>query len=76
MARPAIFGTKHHKARYQGILSEEGAARFEQARVRLAELVGWAIDRVSDGDVMEYMARGHAESQRWLVKQKLIAKLK
>jgi len=72
MGRPSIFTPKDWKdpeTRRQGIMTKVGVVAFEKARVRLAKLVGWESTRVADGDVMEYLARGEAETKAYLAKQ-------
>ena len=57
--RPSIFRDK--VARVQGMISKAGATAFEQRRKQLAKLAGWDVKKVSDADVIEYMARGEAK---------------
>lgn len=61
--RPTIFRSPGDKVRYQGLVSAEGARLFEQARLRLANIVHVEIENVSDGAVMEYLARGDRETR-------------
>lgn len=65
MARPAIFEPKSG-ARRQSTLTLDGERAFEAARLRLANLSGWTLERVSDADTIEYLARGHSETARYL----------
>lgn len=55
--------------RYQGVVSKVGAKAFEAARKRLAVLAQ-RTGRVSDGDVFEYLARGEAETVKYLASKK------
>jgi hypothetical protein len=65
MGRPSIFRElKPH--RYQGNTTKTGSMRFEAARRRLAALAGWPVGKVSDGDVFEYLARGEADTVKYL----------
>jgi hypothetical protein len=49
-----------------GTVTKAGAQAVEAHRAKLAALVGWAPDRVSDADVVEYMAIGDAATRRYL----------
>ena len=62
MFRGKIIG----RARVQGELTPEGGKRFEQARARLAKLADRPVERTSDADVIEYLARGEAETLAYL----------
>lgn len=64
--RPTIFRSLGDKVRYQGIVSEHGSMLFEKARARLATLVKAQPQAVSDGAVMEYLARGDRASRAYL----------
>lgn len=57
---------KGKEFRRQGLLTPEGSGDFELARERLAKLVGWPPDSVSDGDTMEYLARGDKDTRAYL----------
>jgi hypothetical protein len=65
MSRPTIFGKKTVRLTAASVTSD-GAKQFEAARKRLAKLVGWPVDRVSDGDVTEALARGWDATERYL----------
>lgn len=65
MARPAIFDLPK-EVRIQGVISKPGSVKFEQARKRLAKLVGWAPERVSDADTIEFLARGEKDTLKYL----------
>lgn len=65
--RQSIFrGKDKLHGRLQGILTPLGMARFEAARVRLARLTGRKAKDVSDGDTIEYLARGEDETRVYL----------
>lgn len=68
--RPTIFGSKDGGERYQGVTTHVGSLKFEAARERLSKLAGWPLKRVSDGDTMEYLSRGHEATVIFLEKQK------
>jgi len=55
--------------RFQGITTRVGTSRLNAARERLAVLVSRPVESVSDGDVFEYLARGHNETKLWLKKR-------
>lgn len=61
---PSIFGGKVDGSRYQGVVSVAGSIRVEAMRDRLAKLAGRLPEQTSDGDVLEYLARGEKETQR------------
>jgi hypothetical protein len=50
----------------QGWLSLTGSEKFEEARARLGVLSKWPVDRVSDADVIEYLARGENDTRAYL----------
>ena len=60
----AIFTGKSQ--RYQGIVTPLGAGLVEQARIRLALLVGRLPSQVSDGDTIEYLARGDKDARTYI----------
>lgn len=55
MGRPTAYRPKSKKRRYQGSTTEAGGKLFEAARKELQRLT--KIKNVSDGDVMDYLAR-------------------
>lgn len=57
MARTSLFGPKDGGERVQGELSRTGTHLFERARKELAKLAKIEWSRVSDSDVIEYLAR-------------------
>lgn len=66
MARPAIFRDKSAENDVHGRLTNEGLRCFEVARKTLAAIVDWPVDRVSDGDVVEFLARGERATRKYL----------
>jgi hypothetical protein len=74
MGRRTIFGEsrgpKNAKNTIQGVITNTGATQFERARGRLATLVGWAIENVSDADTIEYLSRGHKASAEYIAKHR------
>lgn len=52
---PTVYKPKNPKKRVQGILTDADAKLVEQFRRELAKMTG--IKRISDGDVIAYMAR-------------------
>lgn len=66
MARTSLFGSKHGGDRVQGDLTEEGARLFEVARDALQKLAKRHAGRdhgVSDGEVIEYLARFYVDGR-------------
>lgn len=75
--RKSIFRGKKGGMRVQGIITKIGAAKFREARARLANLVDWKVRDVSKADVIEYLARGHDATVDYLTpKQSAGRKLK
>lgn len=66
MGQPSIFEDKSGGDRVQGNISGRGSVAFEAARRRLAKLAGWEYERVSDGDTIEYLARGNNPTRIYL----------
>lgn len=71
MARPAVFDGKDRRSRpIQGIVTAAGSRAFERARLKLgalyARIMGRTIEKISDGDTVEYLARGHQATQAYL----------
>lgn len=64
--RRTLFPKAKH--RVAGFLTADGSRRFEAARRRLAELVGWKPSSVSDGNTAEFLARGEADAIEYLRK--------
>lgn len=58
----SIFRNKDGGDRVQGNITPIGSIRFEHARARLAKLDGRETEETSDGDVIEYLARGEADT--------------
>lgn len=65
-----LFGPKSSRTRFQGILSKKGGLALERARSRLwalyREVFGIDPTRISDGDVVEYLARGDEDCRQEL----------
>jgi len=57
MGRPAIYRNKDAK-NIHGMITTEGEKAFELARKALAKIVDWKPERVSDGDVVMFLAMG------------------
>lgn len=68
MSHRSIFSPKDGD-RFQGETTATGSAAFEAARHRLGRLAGRASDLVSDGDTMEYLARGDDETRLYLARR-------
>lgn len=66
MARPAIFRGKLPENNVHGMLTKDGAKAFAARRRELAALVDWKPARVSDGDVIEFLARGEKPTKAYL----------
>lgn len=68
--RASIFRGKANGVRVQGILTREGGKQFEAARGELAALYraikGVKPTVVSDADVIEFLARGQANTEAYL----------
>lgn len=69
--RPSIFGPKDTANRVNVIaMTTRGKDLLERARARLRKLAKWG-GKVSDGDTIEYLLRGDAETAQHLAaKQK------
>ena len=66
LGKRQIFLNKVGGDRIQGLLTKEGSQLFEVARRRLARLAKLGVDQVSDGDTAEFLARGEADTRRYL----------
>jgi hypothetical protein len=64
--RASIFRNKEGGARVQGTLTPAGSIRFERARKTLARLAAREVEQVSDADVVEFLARGEADTIAYL----------
>jgi len=64
--RPSIFRGKDGGTRLQAVITPAGTVRFEQARARLAKLASWEVERVSNADVIEYLARGDKDTRAYI----------
>lgn len=69
MARPSMFGPREGGERVQGVLTKTATQLFERARRRLAEISGWDWGRCSDADVIEFLARGEADTRAYFKKR-------
>ena len=67
--RPCIFGSKYDGDVIQGAITKVGSQRFEAARQELATLAAWKLSHVSDGDTIEFLARGVEETKRFLAEK-------
>jgi hypothetical protein len=65
--RPTVFGGKVRDSahRFQGWLSVDGLALFQQARDKLASIAGLAA-APSDADTIEYLLRGRKGTEEYL----------
>lgn len=66
VGRRSVFRNKEGGGRVQGEITQDGLIAFGDARIRLAELVGREPDKISDADVIEYLARGDAATRKYL----------
>ena len=66
--RRSIFRgkVKDKRHRVQGILTPDGLRLFMAARVRVALLSERPASHVSDADTIEYLARGHDATRRYI----------
>lgn len=64
--RESLFRGKKGGDRVQGVLTPAGSRRFEQARARLGRMIGKDAEKVSDADVIEFLARGDEETRKVL----------
>lgn len=64
--RESLFRGKKGGDRVQGVLTPRGSRRFEAARARLGRLINKDPEKVSDADVIEYLARGDEETKKVL----------
>lgn len=66
LGRQSIFRDKKGGSRVQGVMTKAGTRAFANARKRLATLADREPENVSDADVIEFMARGEAETVLYL----------
>ena len=70
VGRDSIFRGKDGGLQVHGIITKIGGQRFERARRQLGrlffEVYGRDPTTVSDADVIEYLARGRDETERYL----------
>lgn len=66
----AMFVPKDKATRFQGIMTAHGRKRFEEQRRKLTrmfrDVMGYDNGGASDGDVVEYLARGEADTRHYL----------
>lgn len=66
--RESIFRGKANGVRIQGVLTKAGGVAFEQSRKALGKVyeleTGRKPPRISDAEVVEYLARGEAETAK------------
>ena len=66
MGRPSLFRDKRGGLRVQAIIGRVGKQKFLAARARLAEIAKRKVRQVSASDTVEFLARGEAETIRYL----------
>ncbi len=75
MPKASIFEGKDPKTRFQGLTTPEGGKKLDAKRRELAKIyldvVGESYGTISDGDVVEYMARGAKDTIAYLKRTKL-----
>lgn len=59
MGRPTLF--KKDGPDVHGRISKKAGIAFERLRKRLARREGWPVEKVSDGDVVEFIIETSAE---------------
>jgi hypothetical protein len=64
--RPSVFRKKKGGTRYQGVLTKTGASLFEDRRSELAQIVERPVKAITDADVIEFLARGRANTLEYL----------
>lgn len=65
IGRPSLFGPKDGD-QIHAVLTKRGSVLFEMARRALAKLTKKDPDAISDGNAMEFVLRGEAESRKAL----------
>ena len=70
--RPALFRGKDRTRGLKCYLTAIGHAKVAAAKIRVARLVGWKVADVSEGDTLEFLARGEADSVAYWKKAGLI----
>lgn len=66
LGRQSVFRGKLGGQRIQGIITKRGGECFEGARRELAQLVRREPPQISDGDVIEFLARGKGNTRDYL----------
>ena len=64
--RPAIFRGKDRTKPVKAYMTAHGKNKVNDARKRLAKIVGWKAADVKDGDVVEFLARGEEDTIKYL----------
>lgn len=63
--RPSLFRGKDRTRPVSAYMTPAGKQKLHAARVRLAKIVKWDADDITDGDVCEFLARGEADSRAY-----------
>lgn len=66
MGRQSVFRGKKGGQRIQGLVTRRGGECFEGARRDLARLTQREPTQISDADVIEFLARGTANTRDYL----------
>ncbi len=61
---PSVYPGKDPKHRYQGIVTPAGAKALEAKRKELAKLAGMPVEKIGDGSLFEFLARGPESVKR------------
>lgn len=67
--RDSIFRHKEGGDRVQGVITKIGSEKFEAARGKLGKLAKRDRQHVSDADTIEYLARGEADTRKYLAQK-------
>ena len=62
IGRPSLFRDKDRRRPRRGYFSQDGHKALEAAKRRIARIVQWDLDEISDGDTFEFLARGERAS--------------
>jgi hypothetical protein len=74
VGRPTIFTPKDRHdpdLKIRAEVTVEGKRLFGLARLRLANLAGWPVDRISAADTIEYLVRGDEETRRYIAVKRI-----
>jgi len=66
MGRPSVFRDKQGGARVQGMLTKQGIVAFNLRRKELAKLMSREAKQITEADVIEWLARGDANTRDYL----------